>query len=151
MFAFNPTVQDRSGELIAQGMNNAATMQLQGMQSLGNALSGLGSTYADSMSKARENAIKYDTAAGKIEAYRQNADALGLDMAMLDGLDKIKDPDKLHGHLAVIDSIAADNLSRRRTEAQYNAAFEYQRQKQALGLGGGTSGTAASNAITYQF
>jgi hypothetical protein len=58
MFAFNPTVQDRSGELIAQGMNNAATMQLQGMQSLGNALSGLGETYARTIQKSEEKNSK---------------------------------------------------------------------------------------------
>jgi hypothetical protein len=60
MFAFNPTVQDRSGELIAQGMNNAATMQLQGMQSLGESLSGLGKNIADSYSKAADNKITSD-------------------------------------------------------------------------------------------
>lgn len=58
MFAFNPTVQDRSGELIAQGMNNAATMQLQGMQSLGNSLANLGETYARTIQKSEENNSK---------------------------------------------------------------------------------------------
>lgn len=55
MFSYNPTVNDRSGEILTSASTNAAAIQLQGMQSLsqgiGNAMESLGEGYA----KANEN------------------------------------------------------------------------------------------------
>lgn len=55
MFAYNPAVTDRSAEILTSANNQAAAIQLQGMQSLsqgiGNAMQSLGDGYA----KANEN------------------------------------------------------------------------------------------------
>lgn len=154
MFAFNPTVQDRSGELIAQGMNNAATMQLQGMQSLGESLANLGSTYADSMSKARENAAKANTNLGTGEAIASIYRTYGTPEQYQDyigGLDRhAKDQDKLSGYNAVHVQTANALMDMARTQSQAAAYLDLARQKAALG-GGSSSGSASSNAITYQF
>ena len=153
MFAFNPTVQDRSGELIAQGMNNAATMQLQGMQSLGNSLANLGGTYAESMTKARENAAKANTNLGVGEAIASIYRTYGTPEQYQDyitGLDRhAKDQDKLSGYNSVHVQTANALMDMARTQSQAAAYLDLARQKQALG--GGTSGTAASTGLTYQF
>jgi len=40
MFDYNPTVNDMSGQIYAQGMNNAAEMQMQMMGQMGNDIGG---------------------------------------------------------------------------------------------------------------
>ena len=56
MFAYNPQVTDRSGEFIAQGMTNAANIQSQSMQQMGQdiggAISSLGAMYAQNKMQA---------------------------------------------------------------------------------------------------
>jgi hypothetical protein len=157
MFAYNPTVQDRSGELIAQGMNNASAMQMEGMQNfgqgLGQGLSSLGSTYADSMSKARENAAKANTNLGVGEAIASIYRTYGTPEQYQDyitGLDRhAKDQDKLSGYNSVHVQTANALMDMARTQSQAAAYLDLARQKAALG--GGTSGTAASTGLTYQF
>jgi hypothetical protein len=60
MFAYNPAVTDRSAEILTSANNQAAAIQLQGMQSLsqgiGNAMQSLGDGYA----KANENKMTSD-------------------------------------------------------------------------------------------
>jgi len=134
MFAYNPTVNDNSGQILGASQANAAATRAQGMQnfgqSIGDGLAAMGSGIAGGMTKARENAIKYDTAAGMLETYKQNANSLGLDLAMLDGLDQklSKDPDKVIGALTVVGSIANNNLSMQRAQAQidgYKDLYDY--------------------------
>jgi hypothetical protein len=56
MFAYNPQVTDRSGEFIAQGMSNAAQINSQSMQQMGQdiggAISSLGAMYAQNKMQA---------------------------------------------------------------------------------------------------
>lgn len=51
MFAYNPAIQDRSGEIIAEASNNAANIQAQSMmdfgQTIGGAISSLAGMYSD--------------------------------------------------------------------------------------------------------
>jgi hypothetical protein len=121
---YAPTVNDRSGEILAAFQASAADTRAQGMQSfgqsIGNGLAAMGSGIAGGMTKAAENAIKYNEAAGMLDAYRSNAESLGLSLDMLNGIEEkySKDPDKLLGHLTVLGSIANSNLSMQRENAR---------------------------------
>jgi len=131
---YAPTVNDRSGEILAAFQASAADTRAQGMQSfgqsIGNGLAAMGSGIAGGMTKAAENAIKYNEAAGMLDAYRSNAESLGLSLDMLNGIEEkySKDPDKLLGHLTVLGSIANSNLSMQRENARievYNHLSDY--------------------------
>ena len=121
---YAPAVNDRSGEILAGFQASAAATRAQGMQnfgqSIGDGLAAMGSGIAGGMTKAHENAIKYNEAAGMLDAYRSNAESLGLSLDMLNGIEEkySKDPDKLLGHLTVIGSIANSNLSMQRENAR---------------------------------
>ena len=148
MFAYNPTVNDNSGQITAGYQTKSAEIKAAGNQALadgiirgatsaiggglgaatgfntagmitdakGNSIPGLG----DALNEVKANAIKYDTAAGMLDAYKQNAGALGLDMQMLDGVaDKYKNkPNELLGHLTVIGKLAENNMSMQRENAR---------------------------------
>jgi hypothetical protein len=145
MFAYNPTVNDRSGEILGAYTASAADTRAQGMQSfgksIGEGLAAMGGGIAGGMTKAHENAIKYNEAAGMLDAYRSNAESLGFSLDMLNGLEEkySKDPDKLLGHLTVLGSIANNNLSMQRQQAQYSEALKLAQEKAALGAGGGAN------------
>jgi hypothetical protein len=121
---YAPTVNDRSGEILGASQTNAAATRAQGMQSfgqsIGEGLESMGSSIAGGMTKARENAIKYDTAAGMLDAYRSNAESLGLSLDMLNGIEEkyANKPNELLGHLTVIGDIANSNLSMQRENAR---------------------------------
>ena len=116
MFAYNPQVQDQSGQILGQYQTQAAKTQAESQaalgQNIGKGLESIGSSVAGGITKSRENAIKYDTAAGMLDTYKQNAGALGLDLNMLGGMEEkyAKDPDKLIGALTVVGKIGENNL-----------------------------------------
>ena len=116
MFAYNPQVQDRSGEIYGAHQVEAAKATAAGQmsfgKSIGEGLGGLGGGIGANITKSRENAIKYDTAAGMLETYKQNADALGLDMQMLQGIEQkyANKPNELIGALTVVGKIGENNM-----------------------------------------
>lgn len=140
MFAYNPQVNDRSGEILAEFQTNAANLRAQGManmgQSIGEGLESIGSSIAGGMTKARENAIKYDTAAGMLDTYKENAGALGLDLNMLESMEQklAGNPDKLIGALTVVGKIGENNLDIQKAQKTYEA------------LGSAYAGKAAATA-----
>ena len=132
---YNPQ-PDRSAEILSNAYDRAAQINLAGMQSLGNSLANMGESYADGITKSRENAIKYDTAAGMMDTYKQNAEALGLDLETLKGMEQslAKDPDKLIGALTVVGKLAENNLDIQKAQKTYEA------------LGSAYAGKAAATA-----
>ena len=96
MFAYNAGgVTDRSGELIAQGANNAAMLQMEAMgnfgQNMGNALAQIGEAYSE-RKQLEAKASSYDDI-GKIlntAMFSNNPDAA----AAFGNLQKEKDPRK---------------------------------------------------------
>jgi hypothetical protein len=137
---YAPTVNDRSGEILGQYTANAANIRAEGMQSfgqsIGKGLESMGSSIAGGMTKARENAIKYDTAAGMLDTYKENAGALGLDLNMLEGMEQklAGNPDKLIGALTVVGKIGENNLDIQKAQKTYEA------------LGNAYAGKAAATA-----
>ena len=93
------------------------------MEALGDGIKSAAGSIAGGMTKSRENAMKYDAAAGMMDTYKENATALGLDMQMLDGLEQkyAKDPDKLIGALTVVGKMSDHNLDVEKAEKTYAA------------------------------
>jgi hypothetical protein len=133
---YNPATSDRSAEILTNASNQAASIQLQGMQNLGNSIAAMGQSYANGITKSRENAIKYDTAAGMMDTYKQNAGALGLDMQMLQGIEQkyANKPNELIGALTVVGKIGENNLDIQKAQKTYEA------------LGNAYTGKAAATA-----
>ena len=166
---YNPTVNDNSGQITAGYQTRSAEIRAAGNQALangimqgatsaiggglgaftkantsgmitdakGNAVPGLGKTLDD----VRAQAIKYETAAGMLDSYKQNANALGLDLQMLDGIgEKYKNkPNELLGALTVLERVGNNNMELARQKAQYDGAVQVAKQKAILGGGGGSS------------
>jgi hypothetical protein len=65
MFAYNPTVNDNSGQILGASQANAAATRAQGMQnfgqSIGDGLAAMGSGIAGGMTKAAENKMTSDS------------------------------------------------------------------------------------------
>lgn len=148
---YAPTVNDRSGEILAGYQTNAAEIKAAGQQALadgimrgatsaiggglgaatgfntagmitdakGNQVPGLG----EALNSVKANAIKYDAAAGMLDTYKQNADALGLDMQMLEGIEQkyANKPNELIGALTVVGKIGENNLDIQKAEKTYEA------------------------------
>ena len=137
MFAYNPQVQDQSGQILGQYQSQAAKTQAESQaalgQNIGKGLESIGSSVAGGITKSRENAIKYDTAAGMLDTYKQNAGALGLDLNMLGGMEEkyAKDPDKLIGALTVVGKMAENNMGIEKAQKTYEALGNSYSQKAA--------------------
>ena len=156
---YAPTVNDESGQILAGYQTRSAEIKAAGNQALadgimrgatsaiggglgaatgfntagmitdakGNQIPGLGEALNDVKAKA----IKYDTAAGMLDTYKQNAGSLGLDMQMLQGMEQkySKDPDKLLGALTVVGKLAENKLDIQKAEATYAALGNAYTQK----------------------
>lgn len=127
MFSYNPAVNDRSGEILGAYTASAANTRAQGMQnfgqSIGKGLEKIGDSVGDALNDVKANAIKYDTAAGMLDTYKQNAEALGLDMQMLQGIEQkyANKPNELIGALTVVGKIGENNLDIQKAEKTYAA------------------------------
>jgi len=107
MFAYNPQVNDRSGEIYGAHQVDAAKAQAAGMQSfgksIGDGLQSAGSSIAGGMTRARENAAKVQGAQATVQAmqdilpqYGEQGIALG--DALAKSLEKAgNNPDKISG------------------------------------------------------
>jgi hypothetical protein len=108
MFAYNPT-PDRSAEILTNASNQAASIQLQGMQNLGDSIAAMGDSLGDAFYKrnaqARENAAKADTNLGTAEALDSIYGTYGSPeqrQAFRDGLNKMSgNQDKTSGYIAM--------------------------------------------------
>jgi hypothetical protein len=142
MFAYNPT-PDRSAEILTNASNQAAEIQMQGYQSLGNSLAAMGNSFADSINKAKENASKAETNLGTGEAIASIYQTYGTTDQYQDyiaGLDRnSKNQDKLSGYNAMHVQIANSLMEMARQNSQYDRAYKLARQKAALGGGGGAN------------
>ena len=93
------------------------------MEALGDGIKSAAGSIAGGMTKSRENAMKYDAAAGMLDTYKTNAKALGLDMQMLDGIEQkyANKPNELIGALTVVGKIGENNLDIQKAEKTYAA------------------------------
>lgn len=106
---YNPAVTDRSAEILTSANNQAAAIQLRGMENLGNSLAEMGKSYGDAFyknaAKARENAAKADTNLGTAEAIDSILTTYGTPeqrQTFREGLNKMSgNQDKASGFLAM--------------------------------------------------
>jgi len=161
---YNPTVNDRSGEITAGYQTRSAEIKAAGNEALasgimqgatsaiggglgaatgfntagmikdasGNSIPGLG----DALNSVKANAVKYETASGMMDTYKQNSEALGLDMQMLQGIEQkyANKPNELIGALTVVGKIGENNLDIEKAQKTYEA------------LGNAYAGKAAATA-----
>jgi hypothetical protein len=161
---YNPSVNDRSGEILAGYQTRSSEIKAAGNQALasgimqgatsaiggglgaatgfntagmikdasGNSIPGLG----DALDSVKANAIKYQTASGMMDTYKENAGALGLDMQMLQGIEQkyANKPNELIGALTVVGKIGENNLDIQKAQKTYEA------------LGSAYAGKAAATA-----
>jgi hypothetical protein len=105
---YNPQ-PDNSAEILSRANNQAAAIQLQGMQSLGDSFAAMGDSLGDAFYKrnaqARENAAKADTNLGTAEALDSIYGSYGSPeqrQAFRDGLNKMSgNQDKTSGYIAM--------------------------------------------------
>ena len=60
MFAYNPAATDRSAEILTSANNQAAAIQLQGMQNFGDSIAAMGESAAKAYQQAGENKMTSD-------------------------------------------------------------------------------------------
>ena len=136
---YNPATSDRSAEILTNASNQAAAIQLQGMQSLGNSLASMGQNFASSIDKARENAAKADTNLGTGEAIASIYKTYGSEDQYQDyiaGLDRnANNQDKLSGYNAMHVQTADALMKMATQKSQYAEAAKLAQQKAALGGG----------------
>lgn len=74
MFAYNPQVTDRSGEIYAQGANNASAIQARGMENATNTVTSSLNTAMGmvnkNMEKSQENRVASDSANAKFDMLK---------------------------------------------------------------------------------
>jgi len=80
MFAYNAGgVQDRSGEILGQGANNAAMLNMQAMEQIGQSLASIGEMYGEIESqKAKGRAFK--------DVFKVVSPSLGISMEQLEAV-----------------------------------------------------------------
>ena len=159
---YNPSVNDTSGQILAGYQNNASQITAAGNEALADGImrgatsaigGGLGAAtgfntagmitdakgksipgLGDALNDVKANAIKYNTAAGMLDTYKQNAEALGLDMQMLQGIEQkyANKPNELIGALTVVGKIGENNLDVVKAQKTYEALGNaYQGKAQA--------------------
>jgi hypothetical protein len=130
--AYNPSVNDRSGEILAQmmiGANDARTQgnlaMVQGITSgVNSATTAIGGGMMDYMLKKQEEGQIASMNLGKYEAMKTIAPEYGLDPAMLDQLlGNEKDPYKVAGKLSLLEG----HLQQQQKNQYLNQQFDNSR------------------------
>lgn len=145
MFAYNPTVNDRSGEILGAYTASAAQTRAEGMQnfgqSIGQGLAGLGGGIGGMVKDARDKTAKLEGIAATGEALNAilptyGKEGVAIQTALQGELTKAgNNPDKLAGAMMAFMPAVENLQSRYNQQAQYTGALELARQKQALGYG----------------
>jgi predicted extracellular nuclease len=156
MFAYNPT-PDRSAEILTNASNQAAEIQMQGYQSLGNSLAAMGNSFADSINKAKENASKAETNLGTGEAIASIYQTYGTPEQYQDyiaGLDRnSKNQDKLAGynavHVQTANSLIEMDKSKQIAAAQVEGYKDLADYKSSVGPGTDTTATPSKLDSNY--
>jgi hypothetical protein len=161
---YNPSVNDNSGQILAGYKTRSAEIKAAGNEALASGImqgatsaigGGLGAATGfntagmikdasgnsipgleDALNSVKANAVKYQIASGMMDTYKQNSEALGLDMQMLQGIEQkyANKPNELIGALTVVGKIGENNLDIQKAQKTYEA------------LGNAYAGKAAATA-----
>lgn len=129
---YAPDVNNRSGELLADGMNNASQIKLAGTQALASGVasagSSIGSGIGTALSEFDKSMAKNKYNLGQLDALK-STNLLG--PGELDELVKIKDPDKLAGALAIVGGVVQQRQQDNYLQSQQDSAqklWDYKRR-----------------------
>jgi len=120
---YNPSVNDRSGEILAGYQTNAANINAQGMMALGESLQSVGNSIAGGMEKAAENRIASDGVNAKFDMLKGLKKPDGGDLFTQETIEKF-DTMPLGKRQAIVstaDSIMDHTLKQWMYQTQYNA------------------------------
>jgi hypothetical protein len=144
---YNPTVNDRSGEILGEYTANAAETRAEGMQSfgksIGEGLAGLGGGIGGMLKESRENTAKLEGLAATGSAMQAilpqyGEEGIALANALNEELGKAgKNANKMAGTYMAFMPAVEGLRSRYNQNNQYTQALNLAQQKAALGLGGG--------------
>ena len=122
MFAYNPT-PDRSAEILTNASNQAAEIQMQGYQSLGNSLAAMGNNFAESYEKASKNKMTsdyLDGLAGQFTTMKRPDGSNYMDAETLEKFSKAP-LGKKQGIITSLEAQADYDMKRWMYDKQYNA------------------------------
>jgi hypothetical protein len=122
MFAYNPT-PDRSAEILTAASNQAAEIQMQGYQSLGNSLAQMGNSFAEAYTKASENKMTsdyLDGLAGQFTTMKRPDGSNYMDAETLEKFSKAP-LGKKQGMITSLQAQADYDMKRWMYDKQYNA------------------------------
>ena len=89
---YNPSVNDRSGEILGNAQANAAQIRAQGMmamgQGIGDGLAAIGSGLSKGMAKSQENRIASDGANAKFDMLKDYTKTDGTPLMSQETIDK---------------------------------------------------------------
>jgi hypothetical protein len=133
---YAPSVNDTSGQILANGITGAAQTKLAGIEALANGIESGASSAAGGIAKGyvdhREQARKYDALAGQLDALKVIAPKYGISDDDLASLYSEKNPDKAAGKLLVLNDYIQNAAQEQAAQRRVEANLEYQRQKAAL-------------------
>ena len=141
--AYNPSVNDRSGEILAGYQMQAADMRLaqqqQQAESFANVAGSLTSAIADSQAKtAKLQGIQATGSAMQAILPQYGEEGMALGQALQSELGKAgTNPDKMAGAMMAFMPAMENLQSRFNQNNQYTQALNLAKQKAAFGIGGG--------------
>ena len=144
---YAPTVNDRSGEILAEFQTNAANIRAQGManmgQSIGEGLESMGSSIAEVITKKQEDASKATSIGEALNTMQSTLPTYGAEGVALQQIitkrmaDAGNNLDKMSGIYMAFQPAMQNLQSRFNQNNQYTQALNLAKQKAALGIGGG--------------
>jgi hypothetical protein len=147
MFAYNPQVNDRSGEILGASQTNAANIRAQGMQSfgqsIGEGLESMGSSIAEVITKKQEDASKATSIGEALNTMQSTLPTYGAEGVALQQIitkrmaDAGNNLDKMSGIYMAFQPAMQNLQSRFNQNNQFTQALNLAKQKAALGIGGG--------------
>jgi len=147
MFAYNPQVNDRSGEILGAHQVQAAQAQAAGQMSLGKSigdgLQSAGSMIAGVITKKQEDASKATSIGEALNTMQSTLPTYGNEGVALQQIitkrmaDAGNNLDKMSGIYMAFQPAMQNLQSRFNQNAQYTQALNLAKQKAALGIGGG--------------
>jgi hypothetical protein len=124
---YNPAVNDRSGEILANATANAAQIRAQGMmamgEGIGDGLAAIGAGLSQGMTKSQENRIASDGANAKFDMLKGMKKTDDQPLFSQETIDKF-DTMPLGKRQAIVqtaEAIMDDDLKRWMYQTQYNA------------------------------
>jgi hypothetical protein len=124
---YNPAVNDRSGEILANATANAAQIRAQGMmamgEGIGDGLAAIGGGLSQGMTKSQENRIASDGANAKFDMlkdYKLTNDQPLFSQETIDKFDTMP-LGKRQGIVSTAESFMDHDLKRWMYQTQYNA------------------------------